>query len=60
MNIGLLHSIIILPGSTLACLPDLYSILYSPSEGENLEDRLGEDYLLYKTHVPGWIPTVRL
>jgi hypothetical protein len=34
MIMGLLRSIIILPGSTLVCLPYLYSILYSPGGGE--------------------------
>ncbi len=47
MNMGSLHSISILPGLTLVCLPYLYSILYSPGGGEYLEDRLGEDYPLY-------------
>ena len=38
----------------------IFNLLYIPLvEEKNLEDRFGEDYLLYKTHVPRWIPTVR-
>ena len=38
----------------------IFNLLYIPLvEENNLEDRFGQDYLLYKTHVPRWIPTIR-
>jgi protein-S-isoprenylcysteine O-methyltransferase Ste14 len=38
----------------------LVNLIYMPlSEEPGLEKRFGEEYLLYKKHVPRWIPRLK-
>ena len=42
-----------------ALLTTIYLLVGVPLEEKNLEDELGEEYILYKKNVPRWIPRLK-